>query len=119
MLNEENPVSKRQAWEKLHVAVRTMTTSEQNLYERLRDAWVHDVSHVDPQDLPEEAKPKFDNLQRIMRDVNDLVTIKGFSTDRAMRRIMDETQARILIHDIVSMYDAATRYHEVHGKGEI
>jgi hypothetical protein len=55
--------------EKFSRAINTLATSPKSIQERIADAYVYDIIHVKAEDVPEDSRYRFEELQRKMTSV--------------------------------------------------
>jgi len=96
-------------WEKLFSAVGTMAGSEQSLKNRLWGAML--IMHtLRADDFPANLREQFVKIEAaIEAGMHGVSGTPQEGTLAASIRVMSHDEARRLIHDIVSLYDAVTR----------
>lgn len=92
-------MSVRYAREKLFSAVDIMCASTDDLSSRLRGAWNHNLSHINPDDLPEHSRRKYN----LLRD--DFLRIADGEN-------LDELNIREHIGNIVYMLTDVVEFYE-------
>jgi len=102
------------AWEKLHMAVLALAALRVPIKERLVLAYVHNLSVLEPEDVPEPIKAKFNAVHKRITEA-DPVGDEG--RIRASVNAMSDEEASHLAEEIVSMYDKITRAHALAGPG--
>jgi hypothetical protein len=88
------------AWEKLHLTVSSMATSEEPLETRLRHAFWNQLHRLRSEDLPLEIREDFTEVFEAL-------------TKRSEYAALTDDDARRLIESVISMYDRVTRYEDV------
>ncbi len=92
-------------WEKLHVAVTGLTTSADDLPTRLAEAYVYHLMRLTPEDFPPDLQDRFGQfvaqVTRWEPQGQGLVPVVADN--------MGMEEARQLIEEVVSLYDAITR----------
>jgi hypothetical protein len=78
------------AWEKFYSGMRTLARGDDPPAERLRRAWLHELSHAKPEGIPEEKREAFEELSECLS--------KG--------RPPDELQTHALIDEVISIFMA-------------
>lgn len=87
-------------WEKFHVAVLTLVSSEPSLQKRLEYAYTGALMRLDHHELPEDMKEGFETVTEALRR-------KGSAETGAAS--LDETEATKIAELIVCMYDNIAR----------
>jgi hypothetical protein len=94
-----------QALQKLALAINTLANGKGRIKDRLGDATARDLVKIRSTELPETARPYFDNA------MHALSTIRGRrATLSASLEAMTEDQAQAVANNIVSAYFEA-RHH--------
>lgn len=89
--------------EKLSGAIRSMVTSPESIQRRIADAYVHHLSHVKAEDLPEEVRYNFSQFcERLTAVEAGADEGSAYATTSQM----DEGEAIQLAHEILFMADA-------------
>ena len=77
--------------EKFSRAIGSMATSPKSLQERIADAYIYNIIHVKIEEVPEDIRFKFENLQERLTSVQPtgdegsvMASIKEMSTDEAI-----------------------------------
>jgi hypothetical protein len=99
-------MGKEYAWEKFHLAVLGLVTSQKPLHDRLADAYVYHLMHAE-RDLPEEIREDFKQLRDALSR-KEAVGDEG--SVAASAAALNESEAHKLLELIVSMYDEVVKY---------
>lgn len=100
-------MSRDYTWEKVHAAVVGLATSIGSLQERLGDAFVGSLMHVEPDDLPASLRQDFARLDEALTR-HEAEGDEGSVMASVAR--MSEEEARQLIESVVSMHDTLAKY---------
>jgi hypothetical protein len=94
-------------WEKFHLAVNGLASSQRPLQERIADAYVYHLIHLRRHELPAEIRDDFAELNRVLTSEQ----AKGDEGNvAASAAVLGEVEAHRVIDSIVSMYDRVARY---------
>lgn len=96
------------AWEKFHGAVLTLA-GQGDQRDRLANAYLFDLMHVDVKTLPESIQHDFEMLQETLTSGTPEA---DEGTVVASVKSMDEFQMHQLVEKVVSMYDTIARHQE-------
>jgi hypothetical protein len=90
------------AWEKFSGAVRGMVTGTTTIQQRLGNAYVFHLVHVDPKKLPEDIRADFIQMKERLKTVVAPVAGDG-SIQATVSNLSDEEASEIASH-IVDMF---------------
>jgi len=96
------------AWEKFHGAVLTLA-GQGDQRDRLANAYLFDLMHVDTSTLPQGIRGDFEMLKETLASGTPEA---DEGTVVAAVKAMDEFQMHELVEKIVSMYDTIARHQE-------
>jgi hypothetical protein len=88
------------AWEKFHLAMHSLA-GPGSIQERLADAYSLHLSHIDPDELPEEIQGIFKQMR------HDLASGRG-GVEAAVGRLSEEETLKY-VEIILSMHDTVAR----------
>jgi predicted RNase H-like HicB family nuclease len=93
------------AWEKLHAAVLTLAEGSANVRERVADAYIGQLIHLDPEDLPGSIRADFAALEA------PLARVAAADEDRVvkMAAAINDFEAKQIAAKIVALYDEVAR----------
>jgi hypothetical protein len=97
-------------WEKFYAAVLILAGSQGTVQERLADAFTGQLIRLETNDLPEELRGDFEQLERRLTSAEP--TGGEGSVDASVQSLSDEEAAH-LAEQIVEMYDAVTKLDAV------
>jgi hypothetical protein len=97
-------------WEKFHTSVLILAGSQGTVQERLADAFTAQLIRLNADDLPEELRGDFEQLERQLTS-DEPVGDEGL-VDASVRSLSDE-EATHLAEQIVGMYDIVTKLDAV------
>jgi len=97
-------------WEKFHLAVLTLAGGHGTVQERLADAFAGQLMRLNVNDLPEELRGDFEEVERLLTS-GEPVGDEG-SVDASARSLIDNEATR-LAEQIVGLYDAVTKLDAV------
>lgn len=89
------------AWEKFSSAIRGMAVSSKSIQQRLADAYVYNLIHVDPEKLPGDIRADFIQLNKRLTAVAPLA---GEGSVQATVSGMSDQEATEIGSRIVDMY---------------
>lgn len=92
--------------QQLTIAVRGLATSRDSLQDRLRVAYTHHITHIQPENLPDELA---EDLARLKRRLTQEQLAAGVGPVTTTTNAMDDETARELIDAIVTMWDTTAR----------
>jgi len=96
------------AWEKFHMAIHSLAGPGLQR-ERLVSAYVYNLIHVKPEDVPADIR---DKLRQFQHDITRVEAKGGEGLVQATVNSMDDTEVNRMIKRIISMHDAITRHEE-------
>lgn len=96
------------AWEKFHKAIHSLA-GPGTQRERLLNAYVYNIIHVEPEKVPAEIQ---DELRQFERDITRVEAKGSEGSVQATVNAMDDTEVNRMIKRIISMYDTITRHEK-------
>ena len=96
------------AWEKFHMAMHSLA-GPGSQRERLVNAYVYNIIHVKPEEVPAEIQ---DELRQFEHDITRVEAKGGEGSVQATVSAMDDSEVNRMIERIISMHDTITRHEE-------
>lgn len=96
------------AWEKFHMAIHSLVRPGSQR-ERLVNAYVYNIIHVEPEQVPAEIQ---DELREFEENITGVEAKGDEGSVQATVNAMDEAEVDRMIRRIISMYDTITRHEE-------
>ncbi len=94
------------AWEKLHIAVSTLSAGTADIQTRLADAYISSVIHIEAEDLPSELRK---DLKAITKAITRIPAKGDEGSVRATVDTMSDDQCSQLAAEIFELHEAVNR----------